>query len=372
MHKYLLRDLDRKIILLSGPRQSGKTTLAKTLSKSFDYLNFDESEHRLLLKDKSWDRAKKLVIFDELHKMKNWKSYLKGIFDTEGVKPNIIVTGSAKLDTYRKTGESLAGRFFSFRLHPLDIKEISQFLKPTDLPKVLEKLIEVGGFPEPYLEGKLEFYKRWKKSHLDIILKQDLIDLENVRQIVSIETLIQLLRRSVGSTISYSSLARDLQCNDKTIKNWITLLENMYVCFRVFPLHKNIARSLIKAPKIYFYDSGQVLGDVGAKLENLVACSLTKEIHFREDCFGEEMNLSFLRNKDGQEIDFIITKDDTPKAMIEVKFSDEKPSPNFVRFQKFFPSIKKIQLVQELKREKTYPSGIEVRKADLWLSKVNI
>ena len=211
LKKYIKEDLDKKIILITGPRQTGKTTLSKMLKDDYDYFNFDNIDDRLSLQEKSWDRSKSLVIFDELHKLKNWKSWLKGVYDTEGIPPSILVTGSAKLDTYKKVVDSLAGRFFQFRMHPLDLKEIKFFLKSENLDSELDKLMQLGGFPEPFLNGTQRYYNRWKKSHLDIILKQDLIDLENVQQITQIETLIQLLKHRVGSPISYSSLAQDDQ-----------------------------------------------------------------------------------------------------------------------------------------------------------------
>ncbi|MCK5544888.1 MAG: ATP-binding protein, partial [Desulfobulbaceae bacterium] len=355
LKKYLEEDLLKKIVLLTGPRQVGKTTLSKMLNQSYDYFNYDNPDHRIEMIERSWDRGKELVIFDELHKLKNWKSWLKGIYDTEKRPPSLLVTGSAKLDTYKKVGDSLAGRFFQFRLHPLDLKEIKQTLHPENLQVVLDQLLQVGGFPEPYLNGTMRFYNRWKKSHLDIILKQDLIDLENVQQISVIETLIQLLRKRVGSPISYSSLAQDLQVSDKTVKRWLTILENMYVVFRVPPYHKNVARAILKAPKFYFYDNGQVLGDNGAKLENLTACALLKEIHFLEDCYGDQLALFYVRTKDGREIDFFITRENSPLFLIEVKWADSRPSRNFRAFEKFFPDIKQIQLVKELDRGKTYP-----------------
>ena len=333
MNRYLIEsirnDLARKIILITGPRQSGKTTLSRMLDEDFDYFNFDNPQHRLDLLDRSWDRKKSLIIFDELHKLKNWKSWIKGIYDTEGIPPSLVVTGSAKLDTYKKVGDSLAGRFFQFRLHPLDLKEIKNLDDNIHLEETLDKLLEMGGFPEPYLNGQLRFYKRWKRSHLDIIIRQDLIDLENVRQITAIETLIHLLRRRVGSPVSYSSLARDLQTSDKTIKRWLIILENLYVIFRVTPFHQNIARSILKAPKFYFYDTGQVIGSQGTRLENLTACALLKEIQFREDCFGEEMQLYYLQTKDGKEIDFFINKENSPFLMLEVKCADNNMSKNF-------------------------------------------
>jgi uncharacterized protein len=178
--KYIQEDLDKKIILLTGPRQAGKTTLSKMLKNDFDYFNFDNPGDRLSLQQKSWDRSKALVIFDELHKLKNWKSWLKGVYDTEKRPPAVVVIGSAKLDTYRKVGDSLTGRFFQFRMHPLDLKEIQTLSASENLENELDKLLLCGGFPEPFLNGTTRFYNRWKKSHLDIILKQDLIDLENV------------------------------------------------------------------------------------------------------------------------------------------------------------------------------------------------
>lgn len=372
MNRYLEQsiraDLPKKIVLVTGPRQCGKTTLAKMLSDNLDYLNFDHPEHRLGLMERSWDRSRQLVIFDELHKLKNWKSWLKGIYDTENIPPWIIVTGSAKLDTYRKVGDSLAGRFFQYRLHPLDLKEIKAVLNPPDLNAALARLLNVGGFPEPYLEGDTRFYDRWKRSHLDIILKQDLIDLENVQQITAIETLIQLLRKRVGSPISYNALARDLQCSDKTVKRWLTILENMYVIFRVPPFHRNIARAILKAPKYYFYDTGQVIGDLGVKLENLTACALLKEIHCIEDVYGHSGSLSYLMTKDGKEIDFLVTRDDAPFLMLEVKWADGHPTGNFAIFEKYFSPVAKIQVVGKLDREKTYPGGIEIRSAHRWLA----
>ena len=273
----ICRDLPLKIILLTGPRQCGKTTLAKNLGKTYDYLNYDSGEDRLALAKKAWDRQKQLVIFDELHKMKQWKRWLKGIYDTEGLSPNILVTGSAKLNTYKKVGDSLAGRYFHFRLHPLDMKEASKYWR-ADLEEIFNRLYHCSGFPEPFLHDDLNYYKRWRRSHLDIILRQDLLDLHSIRDIQAIETLVLLLKNRVGSPVSYANLARDLERDPNTIKRWLILLENLYVIFRVTPFHQKVARSLLKEPKFYFYDIAQVEGDKGARLENLVACALLKEL----------------------------------------------------------------------------------------------
>ncbi len=371
LDRYIKQSLSEKIVLLTGARQCGKTTLSKQLYSEFDYLNYDAVEDRLLLKDKSWDRHKPLIIFDEFHKMKEWKGWLKGVYDKEGNHPEILVTGSAKLDTYRKVGDSLAGRYFQYRLYPLDLKEIAQFNTSIHSAEAFERLWFCGGFPEPFLKGSENYYKRWRRSHLDIILRQDLLDIQAVRDIQSIETLVQLLKTRVGSGISYANLARDLERDGHTIKRWLTLLENLYVIFKVTPYHKNIARSLLKEPKYYFFDIAQVEGE-GARLENLVALSLLKELHFIEDTRGTNTNLQYLRTKDGKEIDFIICMDGVPTQLIEVKLSDDGPSSAFNHFLPLFQQVQAIQLVKNCRREKTFPSGLEIRELIPWLTTLNL
>jgi len=338
------------------------------INSSFEYINFDDEDGRKILKDKSWDRKKKLIIFDEIHKMPKWKQWLKGVFDTEGVSPSLIVTGSSRLDTYRKVGDSLAGRYFHYRLHPFDVRELTKLKFELSPDQIVERLMIVGGFPEPFLDGTQNFYNLWKKTHLDIILRQDLIDLEVVKNIKQIELLIDLLKTRVGSPLSYSSLAEDLQVSDKTVKRWLEVLENMYVVFKITPFSKNVARATLKQPKYYFYDIARV-PDEGARLENLVAASLIKEVQFRQDCLGENWDLNFVSKKGDGEIDFLITKDSNPEIMIEVKMSDDHPSKNFHLFTKDLPKVEKIQLVKNLKREKTFPDGLEIRSVGAWLSK---
>lgn len=345
-------DLREKIAILSGPRQVGKTTLSKQLIPSFVYLNYDSSSDRNIIKKQEWDRDAQLIIFDELHKMKNWKSWIKGIYDTEGIPPALLVTGSARIETARKGGDSLAGRFYSYRLHPLSVKETCHFLDED--PKIaLDKLITLGGFPEPYLKGKASFAKRWRRTHVDTIIRQDLLDLERVKDIKAIEILIELLRTRVGSPTSYSSLAEDLQVSIHTVKHWLQILENLYVIFPVRPYHKNIARSILKEPKYYLYDTGAVEGSLGAKLENVVALALLKELHFLEDRTGSRVSLNYLRDKNRNEVDFLTVVDNQPSHMIEVKVSDDSFSKSLYRFHGFLKDTKPIQLVYNLARRKS-------------------
>ncbi|MFM1896260.1 MAG: hypothetical protein RLZZ385_1334 [Pseudomonadota bacterium] len=363
-------DLPNKIILLTGPRQCGKTTLAKSLLAEYDYFNHDLAEHRLAMQEKSWDRSKPLIIFDELHKMHRWKSWLKGIYDVEGIPPALLATGSARLSAFRKTGDSLAGRHFEYRLHPLDMKEALTF---TNLERqdVFNRLMQVGGFPEPFLKGSQSWYNRWKRSHIDLILKEDLITLTAMRDIQAIETLIELLRSRVGSPVSANSMAEDLQKSPATIQNWLQLLEDLYVIFSVKPFHRNVARAILKAPKYYFYDSAMVQGDQGKILENVVACALLKEIHRLADVEGEQLELYYIRNKDGQEVDFFITHGKRGHMMIEVKWQDDSLSDNFRKLLAT-SRLQRIQVVGELSRTKTFPAGERIVAASDFLANLDL
>ena len=360
--------LQRKIVLISGPRQVGKTTLSRSVYDAYDYINYDDSDDRAIVATKSWDRDKPLIIFDELHKMPEWKRFIKAVYDKEGVSPQLLVTGSARLDTFRKVGDSLAGRFLRYRLHPFDVKELVMRDPSVNPADVLERLMQVGGFPEPYVMGDVDAYNVWRKSHLDIILRQDLVDLENVSSITAIETLIQLLRDRVGTPVSYSSLARDLQVSHNTVKRWLTILENLFVIFKVTPFHRNIARSILKEPKYYFYDTGLVKGGDGARFENIVAGALLKELEFMEDTKGVDIGLHYLKNTSGVEVDFLVTRNDKPTHMIEVKLSDTTLSKQFKVFRQYMDNVSVVQVVKTACRNYSYPDGCKAVRAAEWLA----
>jgi uncharacterized protein len=369
------KDLKRKIVILTGPRQVGKTTLSQNLLKDYEYLNYDSYEHRTRIIKSDWDRNKELIILDEIHKRKNWKSWLKGIYDTQKRPPYFLVTGSAKLDVVKKMGDSLAGRYFQHRLHPFDLKELKGQYK-SDV--IFQRLLKLGGFPEPFQSDSEEEASRWRKTHLDIILRQDLTDLESVRNIHGIETLILLLRERVGSGISYASLARDLEVDPKTVKNWIRILEELYIIFSITPYSSKLTRSILKEPKIYFYDNGQVVGDNGAKFENLVAAALLKELHSLEDLKGKSTALHYLKTKEGKEINFLVTIERKPVLMLEAKWSDGNISSHLSHFKDFFrdkklnSDIQAIQLVAQRIEERKNAMGIDLKNAIPWLEDMPI
>jgi len=372
MQRYLksavLKYIHRKIILLTGPRQCGKTTLSKQLDFSYDYLNIDNKIDLMRTINMEWDRKKELLILDEFHKLNKWKRFIKGVYDTEGLEPKILIPGSTRLDVLKNVGDSLAGRYFQYRLHPIDINEAccKLNLSPLDAFNIITSC---SGFPEPFLERDEAFYKIWSNTHIEIILQQDLIDLSFVRSIRSIKLLANLLHNRIGSGVNYSNLANDLQVSPGSIKKWLELLENVYMFFYVTPYHKNIARSLLKEPKAYSYDIASV-EDKGAQLENLVALSILKRLHYLEDTQGSDIALHYCRTKDGREVDFLV-QIDKKVYLIEVKTSDSQISKSFGYFAKYFKNPTCIQLVQNLAREYSTVEGYMVCNLIDWLAAID-
>lgn len=359
----LLKDLETKIVLLSGPRQVGKTTLSKDLLENFEYLNFDSIIDRKVIQAQSWDRRKSLIVFDELHKKPKWKTWIKGIYDTEGVRPRLLVTGSARLDLLKRGGDSLAGRHFHLRLHPFTVAELNDQM-PAET--VLDRLLKVGGFPEPFLSDSEDFAKRWRASHLERILKDDLLELEQVRSLKQIEILVDLLAERVGSPLNYSSLARDLEISPHTVKKWIGILESLYVVFVVPTYSKNLARAILKEPKIYFYDVGRITADHAARFENVVALALLRKIQEGQDLRGEKSALYYVRDKEKREVDFLTVIDRKVHDLVEVKLSDSKLSSNLAYFNERLKPLYPVQVVHDLARELSI-GNVPIRRAAEWL-----
>ncbi len=357
--KAILRDLKKKMVLLAGPRQAGKTTLAKEIAKEFSsstYLNYDRLEDRKILLKEAWLPSTELLIFDEIHKMPKWKNFLKGVYDTKPASQKILVTGSARLEVFKKVGDSLAGRYFLHRLMPLSPAECEK----VHASYTLERFLERGGFPEPFLTENTTDANRWRLQYTDSLLREDVLDFENIQNLNAIRLVFEMLREKVGSPVSYTSLAEDIAISPNTVKKYIQILEALYVVFRVTPFSHNIARSLLKEPKIYFFDTGLVKGDSGAKFENLVASCLLKHVFARIDYEAENVSLHYLQTKDKQEVDFALVKDKTAQKIIEAKHADASIASSLRYFHEKY-RIPATHLVQELKRERV-DNGIEVVK----------
>ncbi len=366
------KDLERKMVFLTGPRQVGKTTLARSyhsLWPDLQYLNFDSDEDRMVLLKQEWDRKAPLVILDEFHKLKRWKQRIKGVYDKEGIPPRLLVTGSARMDVYRRGADSLAGRYFLHRLHPLSVRELSGQGGPAE---ILESLMKLGGFPEPFLSQSEEDSRRWRKIHLERIIRLDIQDLEPVREIQSLLLLVEMLRERVGSPVSYASLARDLEVSPHTVKKWIQVLERMYILFTVTPYHRNIARAILKEPKIYFYDTGAVRKDEGARFENAAACHLVKWLDYLEDAHGKETHLHFVRTKEKKEVDFLVIIDGQKELLIETKLSETAWDPSLLKFQAEIRAREAIQLVCRTSQRRSAKEGVSLLPAAEWLMTLEI
>lgn len=364
---YLIKSLQKKIVLLSGPRQAGKTYLSKSLFANYVYLNFDSREDQIMIQEKSWSRDSDLIVFDEIHKMKMWKTYVKGIYDKEGVRPRLIVTGSARLDVHRKAGDSLAGRHQHFRLLPFSLRESKMKIAKDSI----QNMLKLGTFPEPLLGASDREAALWRKSYIDAILRQDLLDYKTIRDFKSVEILVQLLSERVTSTVSYSSLARDLLSSPNTIKSWIELLESLFLVFKVTPYSKNISKAILKEPKIYFFDVGRVTAGLGAQLENLVALHLLKYAYYIEDTEGKNASLHYIKTKEKKEVDFLLLIDGKVEELVEVKLSETMPDPHFARLVDQLKPNKATQVVMNLEREKNY-SNIKVSSVHQYLSELPV
>ena len=337
----------RQMIFVMGPRQAGKTTVAQKMAdknKHGFYFNWDNINDReqiiagpnkiaeitnlLLLSD-----TKPLIVFDEIHKFKNWRDFLKGFYDSYPGKCHILVTGSAKLDVFNRGGDSLMGRYFPFRFHPLSIAEITQSgintqheywktPKPIDHAK-FEALWNFGGYPDPYLKQSDAFSRRWLKLRGQQLFSEDIRDLTRIQDISRLEVLAEKLKQQVGSLTSFQSLSTQLRVTDNTIRNWLETLKALYYCFAIKPWSQNVSRSLLKEPKYYLWD-WTLCPNEGMKAENMVALHLLKAIQFWNDIGLGDYGLHFIRDKEKREVDFIITKNNQPWILIEVKLSLNK------------------------------------------------
>lgn len=359
----ILRDLEKKMVILSGPRQAGKTTLAKAVSKQFSssmYLNYDSAVDRKILLKESWLPSVELLIFDEIHKMPKWKNYLKGIYDTKPAFQKILVAGSARLEVFKKVGDSLAGRYFLHRLMPLSPAECEKM----HVPYTIDRFLERGGFLEPFLAQEVVDANRWRFQYINR-LGEDVLDFENIQNVKAFRLVFDLLRERVGFPVSYSSIAQDVAVSVNTVKKYIQILEALYIVFRVTPFSRNIARSLLKEPKIYFFDTGLVKGDPGVKFENLVGVCLLKHVFAKIDYQAKMSSLHYLLTKEKKEVDFVLAEDNQMEKLIEVKHADPLVSANLRYFHEKYQTPA-VQVVKELKRE-WVDDKIEVVRGDHFL-----
>lgn len=345
-------DWGRQMRFITGPRQSGKTTISKLKlekenTKELYYLwdlrsvrNRYKENELFFTQDMSPLRKKLWVCFDEIHKMPKWKNILKGVYDQTEEHYQFIITGSAKLNISRMAGDSLSGRYFTFHLFPLCLGEMKNAKRlAQDIPQnasdfirqridrkpagkeCLSSLLEYGGFPEPFLQQTKKFHRKWSEDYLDRVINEDIGSLTRIIDKEHLYDLYRLLPEMVGSPISQQSLASHLELSVPTIKNYLKRLSDFYLAFKISPYSKNIKRSLLKASKVYLYDWTRIK-DEAKRFENYVAGEIQTLLHFWMEASGEKHSLFYIRNKEKQETDFLILKENKPWLLIEAKYSD--------------------------------------------------
>ncbi len=326
-------DLRDKMVFIGGPRQVGKTSLSLSLLVKGDethpaYLNWDSPVVRQPLLRGELPPRQPLIILDEIHKYARWRNLVKGLYDVNKSHRSLLVTGSARLDYYRKGGDSLQGRYHYYRLHPFSLPEFSTDCNGADLGL----LLQFGGFPEPLLRGDSRFWRRWQRERLQRVVYDDIRDLEQVKEISLLELLAEELPNRIGSPLSVANLKNILQVAHATVERWLKIFERMYYCFRIAPYGAPQIRAVKKEQKLYLWD-WSLVSSPGARFENLVACQLLKYCHFIEDTEGYNMDLRYLRDTDKREVDFVVLQDKKPLFAVECKVGEKQLNPAIQYFK---------------------------------------
>jgi hypothetical protein len=379
--KYVLEDLTDKMVFIGGPRQIGKTTLAQDLvSNHFQrsgYYNWDNRQDRRNIMQSNWPGDAELIILDEIHKYKKWKSLVKGEYDKLKDKYRFLITGSARLDLYRKGGDSMLGRYHYYRLHPFTVAEVTgsklvpDVLKeiPIRLPNNQELFLSLdkfGGFPEPFLKQSTRILRRWHNEKVDRLFREDIRDIEQVRDIVNMQLLGDMLPDRAGSLLSLNSLREDLEVSHRAVSNWMNILESFYYCFRIYPYTAKNFRSLKKEAKLYLWDWSE-LDHEPARFENCIASHLIKLVHFLQDWEGYKAQLHYLRSIEKKEVDFLVTIDKKPWFAVEAKINDVNASPHLFYFRNKLKIPFSYQVVKQ-KGVDSFTNGVRIVSANKFLA----
>jgi predicted AAA+ superfamily ATPase len=374
LYSRIFNDLihEKSMIFMAGPRQAGNTTLAQSLAESYTnnvYLNWDILSHRSRFIEnpiffeeiERKDESTPLVVLDEIHKYKDWKNYLKGIYDQFQRDYHFLISGSGRLDIYQKGGDSLAGRYYLYHLWPFTIAELGKanvahdefqknplkisMKRHAELQQIWSTLAELSGFPEPYLSNRKTTYRRWSNTYSQRLIREDIRDLTGIKSIEDMEMLYYLLPSKVGSPISIPSLSQNLKVSYNTVRNWMTMFQRFFMIFSISPWTRKIARAIQKEQKVYLWDVPRIQ-DAAARFENMVAVELYRAVTLWNDMGYGSFSLHFIKNKEQQEVDFLIADDNRPILLIEAKLADVHPSPTLLKFQNAL-NVPAVQLVDQ-------------------------
>ena len=357
----VVRDLRRKMVFVAGPRQVGKTTLAKSLPGAGPgYLSWDlpHDRERILRGELP---AARLLVFDELHKYRGWRGFLKGVFDGRAAGQQILVTGSARLDAYRHGGESLQGRYHLLRLHPLSFGELG-----ATTARTLKDLLVLGGFPEPFFGGSEVEARRWSREYRNLIVREEITSLERVHDLGKLELMMLRLPELVGAPLSINNVREDLQVSHKTASTWLAILERLYAIYRIPPFGSPKVRAVKKEQKHYHLDWTLVPTDA-ARFENLVASHLLKWVDFQQDARGRAVELRYFRDTDRREVDFVVVENRRPIRLVECKWGDQDVDRSLRYLHERFPTAEAWQVSATGTKDYRTPDGIRVAPATVLL-----
>ncbi len=379
--KFIFEDLLEKMVFVGGARQVGKTTLSTHLVaryfKSYEYFNWDNRHDRKKIIDSDWPGSAELLILDEIHKYKKWKTLIKGQYDKLKSRYKFLVTGSSRLDIYRKGSDSLQGRYHYYRLHPFSLAEIlnrENKIEPfeeiaidsRDNSSSLVSLNRFGGFPEPFIKQNTRFLRRWHNEKTERLFREDIRDTEQIRDLGNMKLLSDMLVDKVGSLLSINSIREDLEVSHRAASNWLDILESFYYHFRIYPYAVKTIRSIKKEPKLYLWDWSEI-GNPAVRFENLIASHLLKLVHFLNDHDGYKTQLCFLRNVDKKEVDFLVTVDKKPWFAVEAKRSEEEVSRSLAYFRERL-NVPFVYQILEKPNVDRLKSGVRVVSADKFLA----
>lgn len=371
----LITDLSKKFVFLCGPRQVGKTKLSKSIVRNLGgkYLLYDDDDDRAAILSKSYVREA-FVCLDEFHKYPRWKHHIKGVYDKFHEKLRLLLTGSARLDVFQRAGDSLFGRYYLYHLHPFTCGELSSaelpsldnvLNEPGKKSTSLESLLRFGGFPEPFFAQSTKEHLRWSIARRHLLVREDLREITQVQLLALVEQLMALLPNRIGSPFSFRSLAEDIRVSPPTILAWMEIFQRLFIVFKIKLYSKNITRSLRRQPKFYLYDWSQI-PEQGPRFENLVASHLFKAAQIWTDLGEAEIDLHFIRDRDKNEVDFLMTRDSQPWFLIECKTADEKISRNLQYFCNRL-GVPGLQLIQKSGIYRKI-GNVTIASADTWLT----
>jgi uncharacterized protein len=387
----------KQMIFIAGPRQAGKTTFTQMIAEQTSnalYFNWDIiDEKRKLLENPFFyehlnlkDDSKPLIIFDELHKYPQWKNYLKSVYDRDHGNYKFVVSGSGRLDMFQKGGDSLAGRYLLFYLWPFTLAELSgrnlshdDFMaNPLEIQEVNQEATSIwqrletcSGFPDPYLEGSDRYYHIWSRAYQKQLLREDIRDLAAIRNSQNIEILFSLLPSKIGSPLSMAGLARDIKVSFDSVKKWIELFENLFLVFRISPWVPKISRAITKEKKLYLFDYAGIEAD-GARFENMVALELWRALTNWNDIGLGDFSLHYIRNREKEEVDFVLSQKNRPLLLIEAKSADSNPAKQLLKFQRLLdiPAVQLVNIPGVCKRISNGRQKLLIISADRWLAQL--